>query len=135
MDDLAELAASVIAFAAAENLAVVPAIPGRDCGPEVCLGPEELDLPGFLALAGRLGSGVLYLRAVLFDPDSDEHQPANPPAHLTRRKGQTGEVSVAPVLTPSPLSSRSCTATPARPPASYTASCHPAVEAGEEAPL
>ena len=95
MDDLAELAASVIAFAAAENLAVVPAIPGRDCGPEVCLGPEELDLPGFLALAGRLGSGVLYLRAVLFDPDSDEHQPADPPAHLTRRKGQTGEVSVA----------------------------------------
>jgi hypothetical protein len=95
MDDLAELAASVIAFAAAENLAVVPAIPGRDCGPEVCLGPEELDLPGFLALADRLGRGVLYLRAVPFDPDSDEHQPADPPAHLTRRKGQTGEVSVA----------------------------------------
>ena len=38
---------------------------------------------------------MLYLRAVLFDPDSDEHQPADPPAYLTRRKGQTGEVSVA----------------------------------------
>ena len=92
MDDLSELAASVIAYAAAENLAVVPAIPGRDCGPEVCLGPEELDLPGLLALAGRLGSGALC-----------------------------------------PLSSRSCTATPARPPVSCTASCHPAAEAGEEA--
>jgi len=30
----------------------------------VCLGPGELDLPGFLAVAGRLADGVLYLRAV-----------------------------------------------------------------------
>jgi hypothetical protein len=47
MDDLTELAASVIAFAAAENLASHQH-PWRDCGPEVSPGPEELDrrIPG-----------------------------------------------------------------------------------------
>ena len=30
----------------------------------MCLGPGELDLPGFVALAGRIADGVLYLRAV-----------------------------------------------------------------------
>ena len=55
-----------------------------------------MDLPGFLELAGRLGGGVLYLRAVPFDPDAaDGDQPEDPPAHLIRHKGQTGQVSVA----------------------------------------
>ena len=80
MDDLAELAATVTGFTAAENLAVVPAVPEHDCGPEVCLGPDELDLPGFLALAGRLGGGVVYLRVVPFDPASELDQPDDPPA-------------------------------------------------------
>ncbi|HET9970340.1 MAG TPA: hypothetical protein VFQ68_19055 [Streptosporangiaceae bacterium] len=94
-DDLAGLAASVTAFAAAENLVVVPDVPGHNCGPEVCLGPVELDLPGFLALAARLRGGALYLYAPLFDPDSDPDAPDSPPARLTSRKGQTGQVSVA----------------------------------------
>lgn len=55
-----------------------------------------MDLPGFLELAGRLGGGVLYLRAAPFDPDAaDGDQPEDPPAHLLRHKGQTGQVSVA----------------------------------------
>ena len=95
MDDLAELAATVTGFAAAENLAVVPTVPEHDCGPEVRLGPDELDLPGFLALAGRLGGGMLYLRAVPFDPDSELDRPDDPPARLTARKGQIGQLSVA----------------------------------------
>jgi hypothetical protein len=95
MEDLTELGTSVARFAAREHLAVIPAVPEHECGPEVCLGPEELDLPGFLDLAGRLGGGVLYLRAVPFDPGSDDDQPENPPEHLISRKGQAGQVSVA----------------------------------------
>ncbi len=96
MEDLAELADLVTGFAAREHLTIVPAVPQHDYGPEVCLGPGEMDLPGFLELAGRLGGGVLYLRAVPFDPDAaDGDQPEDPPAHLIRHKGQTGQVSVA----------------------------------------
>ena len=95
MDDLAQLADSVTGFAAAKNLTIVPAVPEQGYGPEVCLGPDELDLPGFLELAERLGGGVLYVRAAPFDPAGDDDQPADPPGHLTGRKGQTGQVSVA----------------------------------------
>jgi hypothetical protein len=38
---------------------------------------------------------VLYLRAVPFDPGSDDDQPGDPPAHLINRKGETGLISVA----------------------------------------
>jgi hypothetical protein len=93
VEDLAELAAAAAEFAATADLTIVPAVPEREYGPEVCLGPGTLDLPGFLALAGRLGGGVLYLRAVPFDPGSD--QPGDPPVHLVRHKGQTGQVSIA----------------------------------------
>ncbi len=98
MEDLADLAASVTGFAARENLTIVPAVPQHDCGPEVCLGPEKLDLPGFLALAGRLGGGVLYLEAAPFDPGSggeDDEQAGGMPEHLIRQRGRTGPVSVA----------------------------------------
>jgi len=95
VDDLAQLAAVVTDFAAANNLTIVPAVPEHDCGPEVCLGPDVLDLPGFLALAGKLGRGVLYLRAVPFDPGSGDGPPEDPPEHLTKRTGQTSQVSVA----------------------------------------
>ena len=95
MEDLAELAASATGFAAREHLTIVPSVPQHDYGPEVCLGPGEMDLPGFLKLAGRLGGGVLYLRAAPFDPDIGGGQPQDPPAHLLRHKGQTGQVSVA----------------------------------------
>ena len=87
MEDLAELAASATGFAAREHLTVVPAVPQHDYGPEVCLGPGEMDLPGFLELAGRLGGGLLYPRAVPFDPDAaDGDQLEDPPAHLIRHK-------------------------------------------------
>jgi hypothetical protein len=96
MEDLAELAASVTGFAAREQLTIVPAVPQHDYGPEICLGPAALDLPGFLELARQLGGGVLYLHAAPFDPDaSDGDQPEDPPAHLLRHKGQTGQISVA----------------------------------------
>jgi hypothetical protein len=95
MEDLADLGVLVTRFADREHLAVIPAVPDHEYGPEVCLGPGDLDLPGFLDLASRLGGGVLYLRAVPFDPGSDDDQPENPPEHLTVRKGQTGQVSVA----------------------------------------
>lgn len=95
MDDLAELTAAVTGFASAENMTVVPAVPEHDCGPEVCLGPDELDLPEFLTLAARLGGGVIYQRSVQFDPDSDPDQPDDPPARLTARKGQPCQISVA----------------------------------------
>jgi hypothetical protein len=94
VDDLAPLAAVVTDFATGNGVTIVPAVPEHNFGPEVCLGPEELDLPGFLALAGKLGGGVLYLRAVPFDPGSGG-QPESPPAHLVAHKGRIGEVSVA----------------------------------------
>src|SRR5580698_6681909 len=100
LEDLAGLAASAAEFADREQLAIVPAVPHCDYGPEVCLGPDELDLPGFLELAGRLGGGVLYLRAAPFDPgaaeDDDEDQADEDQAGLlAAHKGQTGQVSVA----------------------------------------
>ena len=74
----------------------MPAVPQHDYGPEVCLGPPALDLSGFLDLACQLGGGVLYLHAAPFDPAAiDGDQPENPPAHLIRHKGQTGQISVA----------------------------------------
>jgi hypothetical protein len=95
MDDLAQLAGLVTGFAAAEHLAIVPAVPEFGNGPWVCLGPDELDLPGFLDLAGRVGGGVLYLRAAPFDPAAAGDPPDGLPAHLAGHKGQTGQISVA----------------------------------------
>jgi hypothetical protein len=91
MDDMAQLAGSVTGFAAAENLTIVPAVPEQGYGPMVCLGSSDLSLLGFLELAANLGGGVLYLRAMPFDPAAADDLPA----HLAGRKGQTGEVSVA----------------------------------------
>jgi hypothetical protein len=96
MEDLAELADLVTGFAAREHLTIVPAVPQHDCGPEVCLGPAALDLPGFLDLARQLGGRVIYLHATPFDPATvDGDQPEEPPARLLRHKGQTGQISVA----------------------------------------
>jgi hypothetical protein len=96
MEDLAELAGLVTGFATREHLTIVPAVPQHDYGPEVCLGPAVLDLPGFLDLARELGGRVLYLHAAPFDPAAaDGDQPEDPPAHLLGHKGQTGQISVA----------------------------------------
>lgn len=65
------MAAAVTDFAAEHSFTIVSAVPGHDYGPEVSLGPDALDLPGFLSLAGKLGS---YLRAVPFDPAADDDQ-------------------------------------------------------------
>ncbi len=95
MDDLAQLADSVTVFAAAENLTIAPAVPEPGYGPWVCLSPDELSLLGFLELAGRLGGGVLYLRAAPFDPAAADLPPDGLPVRLAGHKGQTGQVSVA----------------------------------------
>lgn len=95
IEDLAGLAILVAEYADRECLTIIPAAPQHDYGPEVLLGPANLELPEFLALAARLGGGVLYLRAVLFDPDDGDDPPAGPPEHLTRHKGRTGEVTAA----------------------------------------
>ncbi len=89
MEDLAKLTAAVTEFAARAALTIVPAVPEQGYGPEVCLGPDALDL------AEKLGGGMLYLRAVPFSPGGDDDQPGDPPSHLIRHKGKTGQVSVA----------------------------------------
>ncbi|MBB4701491.1 hypothetical protein BJ982_003035 [Sphaerisporangium siamense] len=95
MDSLAKLARSVAEFADTASLTLVPAVPGHALGAEVCLAPDVLDLPGFLALARKLGGGVLYLKAAPFDPGDDEYEVDDPPEHLLKRKGQIGQLSVA----------------------------------------
>jgi hypothetical protein len=62
--------------------------------------PGQLAIGGcptrFLDLARQLGGGVLYLHATPFDPAAvDGDQPEDPPTHLLRHKGQTGQISVA----------------------------------------
>src|SRR5579875_1379136 len=88
-EDLAALAQRVAEFAAGTGTALVPAAPAHGCGPEVCLGPDDLDLPAFLELARTLGASVLYVEAKPF-PGGTEL-----PAHLAAHKGQTGEFSAA----------------------------------------
>ncbi|GLX06578.1 hypothetical protein [Microbispora sp. NBRC 16548] len=95
MDDLAKLAGTVRQLADQAAMTLVPAVPETDLGSEVCLGPAELDLPAFLDIACKHGGGLLYLRANPFDPADDEHEVSEPPAHLARRKGQIGHLSVA----------------------------------------
>lgn len=95
LEDLEQLGASVIEFAAREQLTVVPAVPQHDYGPEVCLGVDVLGLTGFLTLARQLGGGVLYLEAAPFEPDSTRESHEDPPAHLLKYKGRIGQVSVA----------------------------------------
>lgn len=98
MTDPARLARSATEFAAANALTVVPVVPDHDVGPEVVIEPSILDLPGFLALAAKLGGGALYLQTFPFDPDdeddaSDDEDPL--PADVLKRKGQVCRVSVA----------------------------------------
>lgn len=95
IDDLAELAMSITDFAASKRLTIIPAVPEHDYGPEVRLGQDEMTLPEFLELTHKLGGGVLYLRAVPFDPASGDVPSADPPAHLISHKGQTGQVAAA----------------------------------------
>ena len=71
------------------------AAPEHELGPEVCPWAHAVGLPGFLALAGKLGGGVLYLRAVPFDPGSGDDPREDPPAHLAQHQGKVGQVSIA----------------------------------------
>lgn len=70
-EDLARLGATVAEFAARNGLTIMPVVPQHDYGPEVCLGPDDGDLPGLLNLAGEFGGGLVYLRASPFDPGVD----------------------------------------------------------------
>lgn len=92
-DDLGRLAASITEFAAAHSMTVVPAIPGAGSGRVVVIEPEDLDLPGFLELARKLGDGAFYLRTELFSADDD--QPGGVSAQIARRKGQICELRLA----------------------------------------
>ncbi|MFI2667562.1 hypothetical protein [Micromonospora carbonacea] len=93
MDDVSSLRSAVAAFAEQHALAVVPAVPLRGCGPEVPLDGEDIDLPGFLVLAQRMGAPALYLAIDPFDPDDD--LVADPPRHLLARRGQLQGIEVA----------------------------------------
>lgn len=91
--DLGQLAASVTEFAAAHNMTLVPAIPGAGSGQVVVVEPEDLDLPGFLELARKLGDGAFYLSLEPFSADDD--QSGDMPAQMARRKGQICELRLA----------------------------------------
>ena len=93
MDDLTSLRSSATSFADEYSMTVVPAVPAHDIGPEVCLEPDVLDLPGFLNLAHQLGARALYLWTGSFDPDPDEV--SDPPARLLERRGQPCRIEVA----------------------------------------
>jgi hypothetical protein len=96
VDDLTKLSAFVTEFAAQNTMTLVPAVPERDLGSEVNIRPDTLDLHGFLALAAKLGGGVLYSKARRFDPEGDdEDEVDDPPSHLLKRKGEIAQVSVA----------------------------------------
>lgn len=88
MDDLA----SVTELAAGASLPVVPAIPQRLR--KVRLGPEEMELPEFVALAGKLGADALYLQAIPSGPGDDDRQ-ASAAAGLSGHNGEIGAVTVA----------------------------------------
>jgi hypothetical protein len=81
MEDLAELATAAIGFAAGEHLAIVPAVPQHDYGPEVCL---SLPVPGY---------STRLMRPLSARTDHDEAaravQPRSRRAHLpgARRYG------------------------------------------------
>ncbi|TDB80232.1 hypothetical protein [Micromonospora sp. KC721] len=93
MDDVSSLRSSATAFAEQHAMTVVPAVPLHDLGPEVQLDAEVIDLPGFLALAQRMGAPALYLEVDPFDPDPD--LVADPPRHLLARRGQLHGIEMA----------------------------------------
>jgi len=93
VDDVSSLRSTATAFAEQHALAVVPAVPLHDLGPEVRLDEEDIDLPGFLALAQRMGAPALYLEVDPFDPDDDLVD--DPPRHLLARRGQLQGIEVA----------------------------------------
>ncbi|SCL43855.1 hypothetical protein GA0070606_0046 [Micromonospora citrea] len=93
MDDVSSLRSSATAFAEQHAMTVVPAVPLHDLGPEVQLDAEVIDLPGFLALAQRMGAPALYLEVDPFDPDPA--LVADPPRHLLARRGQLHGIEMA----------------------------------------
>jgi hypothetical protein len=94
VEDLADVVAIATAHAAETGMTLVPAAPLRDSGPEVSFTPDKLDLPAFLALASKLGGGVLYCGADPLDPEGDTDL-VDPPSHLYRYTGRVGMVTLA----------------------------------------
>lgn len=93
MDDLTSLRSTATAFADEHAMTVVPAVPAHDIGPEVCLEPDVLDLPGFLTVAQQLGARALYLQSETFAPDPDEV--SDPPGRLLKHRGKPCHIEVA----------------------------------------
>lgn len=95
VENLAQVASTVTDFAAGASLTLLPTVPESGLGPEVRLTPDVMDLPALLALARKLGGGIIHLRAAPFNPETDEHEVDDPPAHLVQHAGEIGQVSVA----------------------------------------
>jgi hypothetical protein len=76
-------------------MALVPAAPEHDLGPEVCLGPATVGLSEFLAIAKQVGGGVLYLQARPFEPEKDGERSDETPDHLLSHTGELGQLVVA----------------------------------------
>jgi hypothetical protein len=94
-DDLTGIVTVVSGHAGDGDWLIVPGVPEQGYGPEVQLG-AAVDVPGFLALADRLGGGVIYLRAVPFDPRQDAaEEPGSHIAELASHAGKLGQVSLA----------------------------------------
>ncbi|WP_018347514.1 hypothetical protein [Longispora albida] len=94
MINLADLAASVVDFAASNTLTIIPAVPEKGRGPEVLLTPGNQALPQFLELVLAWGGGAVYLQTVMFDPD-EEGDAGEEFARLRKKAGQIGEINVA----------------------------------------
>ena len=95
MDTLTDLASTATDFAEANGMAVVPAIPEHDYGPEVRLTPEKLGLDGFLVLAAKLGGGILYIGSETFAPDDDDTDAAELEDIRASHSGEIGLVAIA----------------------------------------
>jgi hypothetical protein len=78
----------VLAASEAAGMTVIPAVPDtdRDSGWLVELGPGQLDVQAFLALAASAGARLLYLEESHLDPENDsvmadvDDQPTSPEA-------------------------------------------------------
>lgn len=92
-EDLAATVTDITEFVSRTGLVLVPAVPEPGEGPVVFLEPEKLDLSDFLAMASKLGGGVLYLQAapfVLEDDDTDRTH-----GGIARYEGRIGQVIAA----------------------------------------
>ncbi|GAA3343803.1 hypothetical protein GCM10020358_44460 [Amorphoplanes nipponensis] len=84
-----ELAQQAARFAAAHEMTVVPAIPEATGGLVADIDPAAMTLDAFLALAGRFGGGLLYLRL------RRVRDGLPPSPEFARHAGEAGAVELA----------------------------------------